>query len=412
MRSKYYSRDGDLDFVQKFYEVMQSLVPSASKDYIKSLRRPKSFCRYLTSLYLYEGKRVPKHYIEAAKNTSLPELQELAEKVARRILFQESEPEKKQDRSKEELVISQEAAREGLLQQTIQQQRSNIIIGFTSGNKGSSGNDRLLRWTKRDKPSGMEEWMETVVRIGKNYYGKLMRKRKESSDFTLKPFQIGDDPNTVDFEATIQNLNDQGKKPEFLSCEDLLIRKPRKRRYSVVFLHDISISMHNMIFFTNAILSTLLQVFRDDDFAIGLFGDDFYVMKELGDYEDIDNLSFAVMALEANGGTMLIRGIDWAEEQFKSAGGEAEKVCVILSDFKIYSLQLTYEKIKELARNNVRIIGISTSETQAWRENICIRVIDVSKILNNTEEPEELLCEVLDNLYIDLFFGSKFILWE
>jgi len=208
-------------------------------------------------------------------------------------------------------------------------------------------------------------------------------------------------------EATIQNLQNQGKKLDFLRYDDILVRKARKRHYCVILLHDISASMTDMIFFTNSIVSSLIQVFRNDELAIGLFGEDFYIMKEIDDCEDIDRLSSAILSLEAGGGTMLEHGIYWAEEQLKNISGEAEKVCFIISDFKLYSLQLAYNKAKELLQNDVKIIGISTGDTQNWRENVDNRIVDVSLILRNTRSPEDFLCKVLDCVFVNLFSSHR-----
>lgn len=416
MISKYNSKDWDLKFITKFFKEIASRVPKGYKDYVKSLRRRKTMSNYLTALYMKDGKRVPYHYIMAAKYTLLPELQEIGERVAKEIIFDlpkrfqaQNSREKTEEAKRIKLMIDLIDAYGFVpmfFNESIGHKEWKRLLNFLFGISGGPGRDRLLRWPEKTGffKKEIKSFMDKVIKIGERYFHKHSEKRGSSGAYVLRPFTIGDDPESIDYEETIENIYEQGKKLEHLQYEDILVRDSMKRLWSIVYLQDISGSMRPYISFTNSILSILIQLFKNEVYAIGLFRDDFYVMKEINENKDFERLILNILSLQPEGGTVLIKGIDWAKEQFNKAGKTDQKICFILSDFNFCWPEITYNKIKELVMNDVKVLGLSTDlKFYSWFKEAGVQLLPLKDIFYNSSSFDEVLIKTMDRLSRILF---------
>jgi len=272
-----------------------------------------------------------------------------------------------------------------------------------------AGRDRQLSWIEQEESLvDLRVPLEKIIKIGRIYYKKFSEMREGFGEQILRPYQVGDDPDAIDYEETIENIHDQGKKPDQIKYDDIIIKDSRRKKWCVVYLHDISWSMEGFISITNEILATLVQTFREDDYGIGLFRDDFYVMKALDEQKEVDRVSANILMLRPFGGTVLVRGLDWAHDQFKRAGRNTEKVCVILGDFMFYWPALTYNKVRHLRKEGVRTVGISTgSGAQSWSENTGAPVINVVGMLQSAKDMEDLIMRSMDEIYRAIFFSNS-----
>lgn len=428
-----YSSDFDLKFINRFFDEMHLRVPKQFKDYTKSLRRSKTMASYLTALYIREGQRTQQHYISAAKNTTMPQLQDLAEKIAVEILLgEEKESLKKQPKEErqEDKHESEETTSEILRKLGYETER---LLAVHRGNVRSSlvymkdvntkspedimmlirclapgglvapGRDRLWRWVRDEGSFDMLEylWMEKMVDAARKFF-KFMEKRLGFTEQRFRPYQVGDDFDLVDYEETIENLHDQGKKLKHLKLEDIIVKDLERKRLCITYLLDISGSMKGLIHITKGLLAGLLQAFHEDEFAVGLFKDDFYAMKDMDEYMDSESVTDDILSLGSNGGTILISGLDWAKEQFQKACRDREKVCIVLGDFNFYWPEITYEKVEELTCNGIRLIGLSTGKTEPLGKTRS-KVIDINNILNQSRDAEDFMIKTLDELYETLF---------
>ncbi|MEM3506213.1 MAG: vWA domain-containing protein [Candidatus Bathyarchaeia archaeon] len=418
MISKYNSKDWDIKFITKFFEGMASRVPKEYEDYLKSLRRRKTISNYLTALYMKDGKRLPNHYIIAAKYTLLPELQEIGERVAKEIVFdlpkrfrfQEQGFEKKSEGIEKMKLMADIMEAYGFVpmffNKSISYKSWERFMSFLFGISGGPGRDRLLKWNEKTDlfSEGFKRLMHKAIKIGKRYFHKHSEKRGSSGTYLLRPFNIGDDPESIDYEETIENIYEQGKKLEHLQYEDILVRDSMKRLWSIVYLQDISGSMRPYISIMNLILSTLIQSFKNEVFAIGLFRDDFYIMKEIDENKDLEKLILNVLSLQPEGGTVLIKGLDWTKKQLNKAGKTDKKICFILSDFNFCWPEITYEKVKELLKNGVEVLGLSTdSKFCSWFKEVGVEVLMLKDIFYNSNSLDEVLTKTMDRISRVLF---------
>lgn len=420
---KWRSKRWDINFVNLFFEAIQGRVPADQSDYVKSLRRTKALSNFLTAIYMKAGTRLPEHYISAARSILVPGLQALGEEVAREILFGKVKPPPEQA-SREKQMMEYMALRQLL---RAGPQAPYILSQLTPLNEGmedeelqnlkkmlfrvwaGAGRDRQLTWMENDEAlAELRVPLEKIIKIGRSYHKKFSEKKDGFGEHLIRPFQIGDDPDSIDYDETIENLHDQGKKVEQLRYDDILVKDTRKRRWCITYLHDISWSMEGSISITNEILATLLQAFREDEYAIGLFRDDFYVMKSIEERRDVDRLTANILTLRPFGGTVLVRGLDWAKEGFERAGRNVEKICFILGDFMFYWPALTYTKVKQMMRSGVKIVGISTGTgAQSWTDNTGAPIVNIIGILSSAKDMEDLIMKSMDELYRAVFLKAS-----
>jgi hypothetical protein len=416
MISKYNSKDWDIKFITKFFEEIVSRIPKDYEDYLKSLRRRKTISNYLTALYMKDGKRLPHHYIIAAKYTLLPELQEIGERVAKEIIFDLPKRFQKQNLDKKSEEIGKMKLMADLMEaygfvpmffnESIGYKSWERLMNFLFGISGGPGRDRLLKWPEETNLFNEEfkKFMHKVLKIGERYFHKHSEKRGLSGTYLLRPFNIGDDPESIDYEETIENIHEQGKKLEHLQYEDILVRDSMKKLWSIVYLQDISGSMRPYISLMNLILSTLIQSFKAEVFAIGLFRDDFYVMKEIDENKDFEKLILNVLSLKPEGGTVLIKGLDWTKEQFNKAGKTDKKICLILSDFNFCWPEVTYNKVKELITDGIEVLGLSPdSKFYSWFKGAGVQLITLKDIFYNSNSIDEVLTKTMDRVSRVLF---------
>lgn len=432
MARKFYFMNFDLEFISRFFYEMRIRVPKPDRDYLESLRRTKSMSNYLLALYMQKGERIKEDYIKAARYTMLPQLQDLAEKVANEILDEEILEKQYNNRDKEKKSGGSQNVSETLKKlgfdvnkllavhkgniwssmiylpnnETLSSEELETFVKCSNGGFAEAGKDRLLLWSKKEDSLDMIEWIEKIVDAAKQY-SKFMEKRIRFKEQLLRPYQIGDDYELVDYDETIENLRDQNRKIEHLRLEDIIVKDLDKKRYCFVYLLDISGSMKGLIHIGKGLLASLLQIFEKEEYAIGVFRDDFFVMKEVHEQKDMSDLTKDIVSLGSKGGTMLISGLDWAKDQFNRIGKDYEKVCFILGDFRFYWPETTYEKIKELIQSGIKIIGFSIGETESWGRATGNKVIDVSSILNQSRDEEDFVSRTLDEVYGTIFLQRK-----
>ncbi len=412
------SKESDLRFMSLFFDELKRRAPEDHADYVRSLRRTKALSNFLTSLYMRSGARMPEHFIVACRYTLIPELQELGEEIAKEILYGKKKlpPEESGGEKQMEYAPLRQLLRAGPQTQYILSQLNQYGQGMEDEELqnlkkmlfrvwAGAGRDRQLRWMEHeDNFADLRVPLEKIIKIGRTYYKKFSETRDGFGEHILRPFQVGDDPDSIDYDETIENIHDQGKKPDQIRYDDIIIKDSKKRKWCVVYLHDISWSMEGFISITNEMLATLVQAFRDDDYGIGLFRDDFYVMKAMEERKEVDRVSANILTLRPFGGTVLVRGLDWAEDQFKKAGKNTEKVCVILGDFMFYWPALTYNKVRRLIKDGVRTVGISTGTgAQSWSDNTGAPVINVVGMLQSAKDMEDLIVRSLDEIYRAIF---------
>ena len=163
----------------------------------------------------------------------------------------------------------------------------------------------------------------------------------------VRPFTIGDEFENVDLEATILNILEKGKKIENINYDDFFVNETAKGLRSACFELDISGSMSGDKLAYMAICVTMLVYgMRKDELAITFFESDTHILKELTKKIDLEKLADDLLAVEAKGGTIIQKALEWAREQFEKKSNSREKLNVLFTDAEIYDLKQAIEELR------------------------------------------------------------------
>jgi len=331
---------------------------------------------YLSSLYMRHGRRGLADYIDAAVACSPPELKDLAAKIAREIL--QGAMEKPRRAPSWSMGFSRSLQK--------------VMVA-----NAGSGQDRYLRWhaglCRRWPEQLLHETASSIIRIARRFQALLDRNALHGE--ILRPYEPGDDPEAVDMDETIRNLLERMRRKEEIVYDDIAVRIHRERRRNVIILHDISGSMGQSIIATNMALTAISQAFLRGNLAIGLFRDDFYVMKGL--QEVVEPFPFAeeTLTLCSEGGTVLAKGLEWTREQFRLFPDDRD-ICFILGDFDFYDPVKTRGMLEEMGSRR-RVIGLSIGSIPAVISDV-ITAIDLVPIWLSSRTAEDFVQGTLDRV--------------
>lgn len=163
----------------------------------------------------------------------------------------------------------------------------------------------------------------------------------------VRPFTIGDEFENVDLEATLMNILEKGKKIEHINYDDFLVNETAKGLRSACFELDISGSMSGDKLAYMAICVTMLVYgMRKDELAITFFESDTHVLKEMEKNVDLEKLADDLLNVEAKGGTIIQKALEWARQQFKKKSNSREKLNILFTDAEIYDIKQAMEELR------------------------------------------------------------------
>ncbi len=163
----------------------------------------------------------------------------------------------------------------------------------------------------------------------------------------VRPFSIGDEFENVDLEATLMNILEKGKKIEHINYDDFLVKETAKGLRSACFELDISGSMSGDKLAYMAICVTMLVYgMRKDELAITFFESDTHVLKEMEKNVDLEKLADDLLSVEAKGGTIIQKALEWARQQFKKKSNSREKLNILFTDAEIYDIKQVMEELR------------------------------------------------------------------
>ncbi len=163
----------------------------------------------------------------------------------------------------------------------------------------------------------------------------------------VRPFTIGDEFENVDLEATLMNILEKGKKIEHINYDDFLVKETAKGLRSACFELDISGSMSGDKLAYMAICVTMLVYgMRKDELAITFFESDTHVLKEMEKNVDLEKLADDLLNVEAKGGTIIQKALEWARQQFKKKSNSREKLNILFTDAEIYDIKQAMEELR------------------------------------------------------------------
>ena len=93
-------------------------------------------------------------------------------------------------------------------------------------------------------------------------------------------------------------------------------------------------------------VTMLVYGMRKDELAITFFESDTHILKELTKKIDLEKLADDLLAVEAKGGTIIQKALEWAREQFEKKSNSREKLNVLFTDAEIYDLKQAIEELR------------------------------------------------------------------
>ncbi|MHA1202407.1 MAG: VWA domain-containing protein [Candidatus Heimdallarchaeaceae archaeon] len=207
---------------------------------------------------------------------------------------------------------------------------------------GAGGGENLLyQWFEHGNK--LPSWLRQIV---KDHAKRIMidlAKKKAASligsseagplpEGSTRPYFLGDDPDTIDIDETIDNILDQGKQVKDVSTDDFVVRKTVTGRRCVIFLVDISGSMSGPPLASASIVTAMLLItFARDELGVALFESNTHVLCEIDEKVELDEVVDKILDLTAMGGTQMQAALSWAEKQFDLSRSE-DKMFIMVSD--------------------------------------------------------------------------------
>ena len=179
----------------------------------------------------------------------------------------------------------------------------------------------------------------------------------------IRPYMLGDDPDTIDIDETLSNILASGKPHDQVTTDDFIVRRLVSGRRCVVFLVDISGSMSGAPL-ASATLATamLLSAFARDELGLAFFESDSHVVCEVGKPVDVDDVMDEVLDMQARGGTQMQAALQWAEDQFKEAGSQ-DRMLIMLTDAYIGDFarsEIHFHNMTDMSVTSVLVVPGST----------------------------------------------------
>jgi hypothetical protein len=351
--------------------------------------------------------------LQAAVITSQVDNQKMAEKIALDILTNvnefEEEPEDDVDadqllsllsKKSQEVYVTPHA--KGLEQNIVNDNPS--ITGPDQFTKFKNkpdigvgpGEDQILKFgAKIFKEERDEKMRKLLAHLLKEKLLKLGREFERKDDWSrvasVRPFQPGEDTDSIDEDRSLENIIDLGRKLEEVRPDDFMMLKRKKKNRSIIYIQDISNTMFydfegiNSVNYSILSLIPLMWGLRNDKWGLILYESNSHVIKDLSDELDLelileqllDMITMTTTQMEFRfrgtvdgstwGGTVPNKSIQWAYDQLTEASERSDRICFYFSDFVLTDPskdddenRKNYEMIRNMLDDGIRVFaGIS-----------------------------------------------------
>ena len=334
--------------------------------------------RLMLPPYLRQGYLSFNDLLNAAVVTSHVECQRVAEKIAAEILvnLEHEEQEPEYDFSGEDFLslLSKKMQEEvyvtphGIGQENdFAAAHNSTVDQFESfQNKPDigvgPGEDEIVKiGVKAMKNSKSEETRKILADLLKERLLKLGRdfERKETWEKhrSVTPFQLGEDPDLIDEERSLENILDLGRSIDEIRHDDFMMRQQDRQKRTIIYILDISNTMFydlegiNSISYSVLSMVPLMWGLRREKYGLCLYESNSHIVKDL--YEEInimptleDLISMVTMTtteIEKRfsgglskmtwGGTVPGKSLQWAYDQITDISDRSDRVVFIFSDF-------------------------------------------------------------------------------
>ena len=397
-------------FIPEFIERMRRSREVVEKP---SPRQSINMGKILLPGYMREGCLRFEDILRAAVITSQVDNQKMAEKIALDILTNVAEYEEEPQETLEgdqllsllskkiqEVYITPMAKG---LEQNIVNDHPNILgpDQFTKfKNKPDvgvgPGEDQIIKFgAKVFKEERDERMRKLLAHLLKEKLMKLGRELERKDDWSrlasVRPFQPGEDTDSIDEDRSLENIIDLGRKIDEIRPEDFMMLKRKKRNRSIIYIQDISNTMFydyegiNSVNYSILSLIPLMWGLRNDKWGLILYESNSHVIKDLTDEMDLepileqllDMITMTTTQMEFRfrgtidgstwGGTIPNKSVQWAYEQLSEASERSDRICFYFSDFVLTDPSKdnddnmnNYETIARMLDDGIRVFaGIS-----------------------------------------------------
>jgi hypothetical protein len=289
-------------------------------------------------------------------------------------------------------------------QAPVDSQRADMAFGGLLG--GPATNIVKIWYSYRDEiPSELRRKLREIAKrllvdLGMRYARQTMGSSMLGGiqqSTTVRPFRIGDDPELIDLEETIDSLLSQGRYNfDILDPEDFLITETYHGHRAFFWALDKSGSMHSPDKLGMLAISVMAGLYgvQKDDFGVVLFDSITHIVKRIPDRNvSAEKVATDLLEVRASGGTGGARALSLALEDFDETRAK-EKIFLFNTDMYL-SDQKQCEQLAELLKQKgVKVIVLvpKTSYNIGASENLVKAshgvVLDLSSI---DELPERLL---------------------
>jgi hypothetical protein len=377
-----------------------------------SPRQSINMGKILLPMYMRNGHLKFEDLIRAAVITSHIDNQKIAEKTALEIMTQVSEYEDEEgepfdgdqllsllSNKTNEVFITPHG--KGLEQTYHSEARNTDVNQFLKyENKPDigvgPGENRIVKLAAKTLKNGLDEktrkllaylLKERLLKLGR----ELERKDDWSKIASVRPFQPGEDPDSIDEDRSLENIIDLGRKIEEIRQDDFMMLKRKKKNRNIIYIQDISNTMFydyegmNSINYSILSLIPLIWGLRNDKWGLILYESNSHIIKDLTDERDLDPIledliSMITMTttqmeyrfkgtMEGStwGGTIPNKSFQWAYDQLLEASDRSDRICFILSDFVINEpnkeseeSKKNYQIIKRMVDEDIKVLaGVS-----------------------------------------------------
>ena len=224
------------------------------------------------------------------------------------------------------------------------------------------GEDEIVKaGVKAMKNSKSEEARKILADLLKEKLLKLGREfeRREAWEKhrSITPFQLGEDPDLIDEERSLENILDLGRSIDEIRHDDFMMRQQDRQKRTIIYILDISNTMFydlegiNSISYSVLSMVPLMWGLRREKYGLCLYESNSHIVKDL--YEEInimpaleDLINMVTMTtteMEKRfsgglskmtwGGTVPGKSLQWAYEQITEISDRSDRVVFIFSDF-------------------------------------------------------------------------------
>lgn len=173
-----------------------------------------------------------------------------------------------------------------------------------------------------------------------------------------RPFILGDDPELINIEESIENILAHGKSLKHIEPGDFFVHDTREGRRALVLLLDQSGSMSGEKLVQMAICSAMvLHTLKEKEVGLAFFESDTKIIKGLEDRVKLEEAIGEVLELQARGGTRLSAAVEWGMNELIE-NTSSEKILMVMTDAAVFDEDECNRWLRLAPIENINVIFV------------------------------------------------------